>query len=50
MIFENDYPNGLEMKQFERIDAISFYNHNFYNGVKNGDVLYGKSDDDNTTE
>lgn len=50
MIFENDYPNGLDMEQFERVEAISFYNHNYYKGVKTGDVLHGKSDDDNTTE
>lgn len=50
MIFENDYPNGLEMNQFERVDTISVYNHNYYKGVKDGDILHGKSDDDNTTE
>jgi len=50
MIFENDYPNGLDMEQFERVEAISFYNHNYYKGVKNGDVLHGKSDDEDGME
>jgi hypothetical protein len=50
MKFETDYPDGLNMEQFEIVDSISFYNHNYYKGAKNGDVLFGESDDDRTTE
>jgi len=50
MRVENDYPSGLDMEQFEHVELISCYNNNFYKGIKNGDVLFGKSDDDRTTE
>ena len=50
MIFETDYPNGLDMEQFEHVELISCYNNNYYKGIKRGDVLFGKSDDDRTTE
>lgn len=50
MIFENDYPSGLDMNQFQRVELISCYNNNYYKGIKNGDVLFGKSDDYETTE
>ena len=43
------YTNGLNMEQFKRIDEISHYNNNFYIGFDK-DLLFGKSDDDNTTE
>ena len=49
-VFEYDYPAGLKMDQFERIDTISSYNNNYYKGVKDGHILFAKSDDDNTTE
>ena len=47
------YTDGLDMEQFKRIDEISHYNHNYYIGLDNGldnDLLFGDSDDDNTTE
>ncbi len=50
MRFEIDYPNGLDMKQFEHVETISRYNNNYYKGVKNMDLLFGQSDDDRTTE
>lgn len=50
MRFENDYPNGLDMEQFEHVELISCYNHNYYKVVKSHDVLFGKSDDDRKTE
>lgn len=43
------YTNGLDMNQFKHIAEISCYNHNYYIG-NNKDLLFGKSDDDNTTE
>jgi len=43
------YINGLDMDQFKHIKEISVYNHNYYIGLDN-DLLFGKSDDDNTTE
>ncbi len=46
---KKDYSNGEDMNQFEHIPSISRYNCNYYLG-KNGDLLYGLSDDDNTTE
>jgi hypothetical protein len=50
MVYENDYPNGLDMEQFEHVELISCYNNNYYRGVRPGDVLFGQSDDDSTTE
>lgn len=43
------YIDGLDMDSFEHIKEISRYNFNYYNGFDN-DLLFGKSDDDNTTE
>ena len=43
------YKEGIEMRQFERIDSISGYNYNYYVGLDK-DLLLGISDDDNTTE
>jgi len=43
------YQNGLQMMQFQRLGLISVYNSNYYVGFDN-DLLYAKSDDDNTTE
>jgi hypothetical protein len=43
------YKEGMDMKQFEHVSAISSYNHNYYKGFDN-DLLFGDSDDDNTTE
>jgi len=47
-----NYPNyseGLEMHQFKHIEAISSYNYNYYVGFDK-DLLFGSSDDDDTTE
>lgn len=49
MIKSDIYPDGLDMKQFSRIHEISSYLFNYYIGY-DGDLLFGKSDDDNTTE
>lgn len=43
------YTDGLDMEQFKHIPEISWYNHNYYVGF-NQELLYGKSDDDRTTE
>ncbi len=43
------YTEGLQMEQFKRIEEISEYNHNYYIGF-DGDLLFGQSDDDYTTE
>jgi hypothetical protein len=43
------YTEGLEMEQFKGIDDISHYNFNYYIGLNN-DLLFCKSDDDNTSE
>jgi hypothetical protein len=43
------YKDGLDMEQFKHIPEISSYNHNYYIG-NNKDLLFGESDDDNTTE
>lgn len=43
------YEDGLDMKQFVHIPQISCYNHNYYVGFGT-DLLFGKSDDDSTTE
>jgi hypothetical protein len=37
------------MEQFKQIADISHYNYNYYVGFDK-DLLFGKSDDDNTTE
>ena len=46
---KDKYINGLEMEQFTHLPEISHYNSNYYKGFEK-DLLYGKSDDDNTTE
>jgi len=46
---KDKYINGLEMEQFKHLPEISHYNYNYYVGFEN-DLLFGKSDDDNTTE
>lgn len=43
------YVNGLDMNKFTHIPEISEYNHNYYIGFDK-DLLFGRSDDDNTTE
>ena len=43
------YTEGLQMNQFKNIKEISRYNYNYYIGFEK-DLLFGKSDDDNTTE
>ena len=39
---------------FKHIPEVSFYNHNYYIGLRRNeyynDLLFAKSDDDNTTE
>jgi hypothetical protein len=51
MLYEEKYPDGLQMTQFESnwIEQISEYNHNYYVGFGK-DLLLAKSDDDDTTE
>jgi len=43
------YTEGMDMNQFKHIPEISSYNNNYYVGNEK-DLLFGKSDDDNTTE
>jgi len=43
------YTEGIPMDQFTLLKEVSVYNHNYYNGY-NWDLLFAKSDDDNTTE
>jgi hypothetical protein len=43
------YVDGIDMNQFSHIKVISNYNSNYYNGFDK-DLLFGLSDDDNTTE
>jgi hypothetical protein len=43
------YTEGLQMEQFKVIKEISHYNHNYYVGFEK-DLLFAKSDDDDTTE
>lgn len=42
------YTELMQMNQFKRIDEISHYNYNYYVGFGK-DLLFAKSDDDNTT-
>lgn len=48
--------NGVKLKELQRIKEISFYNNNYYigketyNGSTHKDLIFAKSDDDNTTE
>jgi hypothetical protein len=46
---KSKYTEGLQMDQFKKIEEISRYNYNYYVGFEK-DLLFGKSDDDNTTE
>lgn len=46
---KEQYPEDTDMTQFEHLPQISWYNHNYYVGF-NQDLLFGESDDDNTTE
>lgn len=46
---------GISLKKLHRIEGISYYNNNYYIGFKRegkcaSDLLYVKSDDDNTSE
>jgi hypothetical protein len=43
------YKEGTDMDKFTRIIEISSYNYNYYVGF-GSDLLFAKSDDDNTTE
>ena len=43
------YVEGTRMSQFHRINEISLYNFNYYIGF-DSDLLFCKSDDDNTSE
>ncbi len=45
----NKYVDGLDTNQFKIISEVSHYNSNYYVGLDT-DLLYAKSDDDNTTE
>lgn len=47
--YKHKYEEGLEMGQFKRINEISHYNYNYYVGF-DFDLLFGKSDDDDTTD
>jgi hypothetical protein len=49
MFYEEKYPHGLQMTQFEHnwIGQISEYNHNYYVGFGK-DLLLANSDDDTT--
>ncbi len=49
MIYIEKYPNNMDMRKLTRINEISSYNNNYYTNV-DGDLLYGHSDDDDTTE
>lgn len=44
-----NYVNGTLMNKFKHLEEISHYNHNYYVG-NDKDLLFGKSDDDNTTD
>ena len=49
MIFLERYKDGMRMRELEHIKQISHYNHNYYVGI-GSDLLFAKSDDDDTTE
>jgi hypothetical protein len=42
------YPENTDMSRFTHLLNIGHYNSNYYQNA--GDLLYGKSDDDDTTE
>jgi len=46
---KTEYKEGIDMEQFFHLRRISCYNHNYYVGFGT-DLLFAKSDDDNTTE
>jgi hypothetical protein len=46
---KSDYIHGLNMNVFNPILQVSRYNNTYYEGF-NKDLLFAKSDDDNTTE
>jgi hypothetical protein len=43
------YYDNVNVNNFTHIPVVSSYNHNYYEGI-DGDLLYGESDDDMTTE
>ena len=45
-----EYTQGMNMEQFEHIEQVSCYNNNYYKGLGICDILFGESDDDDTTE
>ena len=49
MTLVDKYTENLNMDDFKLIPEISSYNNNYYIGL-NGDLLFGKSDDDDETE
>lgn len=54
-ISTDKYINGLDMSKFKHIPEISCYGNNYYIGFKQRgyavcDLIYGESDDDNTTQ
>lgn len=49
MIELEKYPELFDTNQLTHIPEISVYNSNYYIGLF-GDLLFGKSDDDNRTE
>ena len=44
------YTQGMNMEQFEHIEQVSCYNNNYYKGLGICDILFGESDDDDTTK
>lgn len=47
--------DGIDTSVFKHIPEISFYNHNYFMGLKRGnsvthDLLFAHSDDDNQTD
>jgi hypothetical protein len=43
------YKDGMDMNKLKLITVVSHYNFNYYIGL-GSDLLFAKSDDDNTTE
>jgi hypothetical protein len=45
--------DGVEVRTLKRIEGISFYNNNYYEGLEKfcgvKDLLYAKSDDEDST-
>jgi hypothetical protein len=51
---KNNY-EGIDAKTFKHIPEISFYNYNYYVGLKRAegvcyDLIFAQSDDDNETD